>query len=160
MMWGSPAAIGQEVGVPFVADMPDDEAAEEIVETVKLGGEDNAPTMQEGVEQAASYEHAADPDSPTNVETSGAAQDESTLDALKPTTSASDPTVHDPSRVAYATNRKNARTMSLTVPGPRGIIRIAALRRNGCAIPGCSWVSRSGENPASSRPRQSAGENF
>lgn len=136
MMWGSPAAIGQEVGVPFVADMPDDEAAEEIVETVKLGGEDNAPTMQEGVEQAASYEHAADPDSPTNVETSGAAQDESTLDALKPTTSASDPTVHDPSRVAYATNRKNARTMSLTVPGPRGIIS----DRNGLVM-ACSEVA-------------------
>lgn len=122
--------------MPFVEDMPDDEAAEEIVETVKLGGEDNAPTMQEGVEQAASYEHAADPDSPTNVETSGTTQDETTLDALKPTTSASDPTVHDPSRVAYATNRKNARTMSLTVPGPRGIIS----DRNGLVM-ACSEVA-------------------
>lgn len=136
MMWGNPAAIGQEGGVPFVADMPDDEAAEEIVETVKLGGEDRAPSMQEGVEQAESYEKTVDPDSPLNAETGGAAQDETGLDALKPTTSVNDPTVHDPSRVAYATNRRNARTMSLTVPGPRGIIS----DRNGLVM-ACSEVA-------------------
>ncbi len=136
MMWGNPAAIGQEGGVPFVADMPDDEAAEEIVETVKLGGEDRAPSMQEGVEQAESYEKTVDPDSPLNAETGSAAQDETGLDTLKPTTSVNDPTVHDPSRVAYATNRKNARTMSLTVPGPRGIIS----DRNGLVM-ACSEVA-------------------
>ncbi len=133
---GSPFAVGQEGGVPFVADMPDDEAAEEIVETVKLGGEDRAPSMQEGVEQAESYEKTVDPDSPLNAETGGAAQDETGLDALKPTTSVNDPTVHDPSRVAYATNRRNARTMSLTVPGPRGIIS----DRNGLVM-ACSEVA-------------------
>ncbi|MEE1266880.1 MAG: penicillin-binding transpeptidase domain-containing protein [Akkermansia sp.] len=138
MMIGAPAALGQEGGVPFIADMPDDEAAEEIVETVKLGGEDNAPTMQEGVEQAESYEKTADPDSPVHVETGtdAAAQDETGLDSLKPTTAVTDPTVHDPSRVAYATNRKNARTMSLTVPGPRGIIS----DRNGLVM-ACSEVA-------------------
>ena len=134
----TPAAMGQEGGVPFIEDMPDDEAAEEIVETVKLGGEDSAPTMQEGVEQAESYEKTADPDSPVHVETGSdaASQDETGLDSLKPTTAVTDPTVHDPSRVAYATNRKNARTMSLTVPGPRGIIS----DRNGLVM-ACSEVA-------------------
>ena len=136
MMWGSPAAVGQEGGVPFVADMPDDEAAEEIVETVKLGGEDRVPAMEEGVGQAESYEKTVDPDSPLHAETGNAAQDETGLDSLKPTTSVNDPTVHDPSRVAYATNRKNARTMSLTVPGPRGIIS----DRNG-QVMACSEVA-------------------
>ena len=46
MVMVAPAVLGQQGGVPFIADMPDDEAAEEIVETVKLGGEDSAPTMQ------------------------------------------------------------------------------------------------------------------
>ncbi|MBR5888986.1 MAG: hypothetical protein IKY92_02975 [Akkermansia sp.] len=138
LMMCSPAALGQEGGVPFIADLPDDEAAEEIVETVKLGGEDKAPTMQEGVELAESYEKTADPDSPVHVETGGdaASQDETGLDSLKPTTAVTDPTVHDPSRVAYATNRKNARTMSLTVPGPRGIIS----DRNGLVM-ACSEVA-------------------
>ena len=143
MSLGAPAAVGQEAapaveagGVPFVEDMPDDEAAEEIVETVKLGGEDHAPAMQEGVGQAESYEQTADPDSPLHAETGGAQHDETGLDSLKPTTSVTDPTVHDPSRVAYATNRKNARTMSLTVPGPRGIIS----DRNG-QVMACSEVA-------------------
>lgn len=131
-----PAALGQDGGVPFVVDMPDDEAAEEIVETVKLGGEDRVPAMQEGVEQAESYEQTADPDSPVHAETGAATQDETVLDSLKPTTAVADPSVHDPSRVAYATNRKNARTMSLTVPGPRGIIS----DRNGMVM-ACSEVA-------------------
>ncbi|MBR2144012.1 MAG: hypothetical protein IJ956_00640 [Akkermansia sp.] len=49
MILGTPLALGQEGVTPYVEDMPDDEAAEEIVETVKLGGEDRAPGMQEGV---------------------------------------------------------------------------------------------------------------
>lgn len=143
MSLAAPAAVGQEAapaveagGVPFVEDMPDDEAAEEIVETVKLGGEEHAPTMQEGVGQAESYEQTADPDSPVHVETGGAQSDETGLESLKPTASVTDPTVHDPSRVAYAINRRNARTMSLTVPGPRGIIS----DRNGLVM-ACSEVA-------------------
>ena len=133
---GSPYAFGQEGAVPFVADMPDDEAAEEIVETVKLGGEDRVPAMEEGVGQAESYEETVDPDSPLHVETGTAAQEDPGLDTLKPTASANDPSVHDPSRVAYAVNRRNARTMSLTVPGPRGIIS----DRNG-QVMACSEVA-------------------
>ncbi|MBR3944125.1 MAG: hypothetical protein IKK15_03405 [Akkermansia sp.] len=143
MSLGAPAAVGQEGapaaeagGVPFVEDMPDDEAAEEIVETVKLGGEDRVPAMQEGVGQAESYEQTADPDSPLHAETGADRHDETGLDLLKPTTAVTDPTVHDPSRVAYATNRRNARTMSLTVPGPRGIIS----DRNGLVM-ACSEVA-------------------
>ncbi|MBR2314311.1 MAG: hypothetical protein IKA55_05580 [Akkermansia sp.] len=146
MSFSAPAATGQEAAqpageagvIPFVEDMPDDEMAEEIVETVKLGGEDRAPSIQEGVEQAESYEKTVDPDSPVNVETgtNAATQDETGVDALKPTASVTDPSVHDPSRVAYAVNRKNARTMSLTVPGPRGII----CDRNG-QVMACSEVA-------------------
>ncbi len=143
MSLGAPAAVGQEGapaaeagGVPFVEDMPDDEVAEEIVETVKLGGEDRVPAMQEGVGQAESYEQTADPDSPLHAETGADRHDETGLDSLKPTTAVTDPTVHDPSRVAYATNRRNARTMSLTVPGPRGIIS----DRNGLVM-ACSEVA-------------------
>ena len=138
MMMGTPATLGQQGGVPFIEDMPDDEAAEEIVETVKLGGEDKAPTMQEGVGEAETYDKTADPDSPLHAQTSTdqPAQDETGMGSLKPTTAVTDPTVHDPSRVAYATNRKNARTMSLTVPGPRGIIS----DRNGLVM-ACSEVA-------------------
>ena len=133
---GSHFAFGQEGAVPFVADMPDDEAAEEIVETVKLGGEDRVPAMEEGVGQAESYEQTVATDSPLNVEVGGATQADSGLDTLKPTASVTDPSVHDPSRVAYASNRRNARTMSLTVPGPRGIIS----DRNG-QVMACSEVA-------------------
>lgn len=109
------------------AAMPDDAEAvpadevEETVETVKLGGEDKT-TVQEGVQQAESYEDTVAPDSPTNVEIGGGGGEEVTTPPLKTDEEVMDPTVHDPSRVAYASTRPNARTMSLTVPGPRGLI--------------------------------------
>ena len=141
MMISVPVALGQESApaagdMPFVADMPDDEAAEEIVETVKLGGEDRVPAMEEGVGEAESYEQTADPEAAVDSEIGSSPHDETGLDALKPTESVTDPSVHDPSRVAYATNRRNARTMSLTVPGPRGIIS----DRNG-KVMACSEVA-------------------
>ena len=108
------------------AAMPDDAEAipademEETVETVKLGGEEKT-TVQEGVQQAESYESTVAPDSPTNVEIGGTTDTEATP-PLKTDEEVMDPTVHDPSRVAYAATRPNARTMSLTVPGPRGLI--------------------------------------
>ncbi len=108
------------------AAMPDDAEAipadevEETVETVKLGGEEKT-TVQEGVQQAESYEDTVAPDSPTNVEIGGSTDTEATP-PLKTDEEVMDPTVHDPSRVAYAATRPNARTMSLTVPGPRGLI--------------------------------------
>lgn len=108
--------------------VPGEAEVEDVVETVKLGGEDKLPHVTGGVGQAESYEQTADPDSPVNVELSGT---EPVLESDVPVRitelAEEDPTVHDPSRVAYATTRPNARTMSLTVPGPRGLI----IDRNG-----------------------------
>lgn len=97
---------------------------EEVVETVHLGGEDNVPSQQEGVQQAESYEQTADPDSPLNVEIGDTSADDevSATPELKAVVSVDEVAEHDPSRVAYARTRRNARTMSLTVPGPRGLI--------------------------------------
>lgn len=109
--------------VPPVGAEPAADEMEETVETVKLGGEDRVPAMQEGVEQADEYEKTADPNSPTRVDVGTSVGDETVaLEPLKSDAEVADPTIHDPSRVAYATTRRNARTMSLTVPGPRGLI--------------------------------------
>lgn len=101
-------------------------ADDHIVETVKLGGED-AVTEIGGVEQAGSYEETvAEEEEETSATKVDVAAPQASKDSfMKPLTDdqvADDPSVHDPSRVTYATTRRNARTMSLTVPGPRGII--------------------------------------
>jgi len=103
--------------------LPADED-EGIVETVKLGGEDKVPDAAEGVEQADAYERTAAPDSPLNVDIGPAAPQQPERNPAKPivTETDLDPTVHDPSREAYAVTRKNSRTLSMTVPGPRGCI--------------------------------------
>lgn len=115
-------AASADVPQDAVADSAEDQ--EEVVETVRLGGEDSVPAQQEGVGQADAYEETADPDSPMNVEinhdtpatTPGAAPQN------KPVVVTDEMSEHDPSRLAYARTRRNARTMSLTVPGPRGLI--------------------------------------
>ncbi len=134
MVCCTPAVMGQEAVVPYIEDIPDDELAEEIVETVKLGGEDAAPSIQEGVEQADSYEKTVDPDSPVNVETG--VTEEAGVDSLKSGEGSASDAGPDPSRISYAVNRRNARTMSMTVPGPRGIIS----DRNG-QVMACSEVA-------------------
>lgn len=122
------------------AAMPDDAEAipadevEGTVETVKLGGEDKT-TVHEGVQKADSYEDTASPDSPTRVEVDSASEPDA-APPLKSSEEVMDPTVHDPSHVAYASTRPNARTMSLTVPGPRGLIT----DRNGHVM-ACSEVA-------------------
>ncbi len=146
MLWcvGGVAAAQETAPPTDVAETPveateeivvAEDEMEETVETVKLGGEDRIPEPQEGVEQADSYEHTADPNSPLNVEIGG---DTAIIsNEQRPLiTAEEDPTVHDPSRVAYATTRRNARTMSLTVPGPRGLIT----DRNG-HIMACSEIA-------------------
>ncbi|MDO4954622.1 MAG: penicillin-binding transpeptidase domain-containing protein [Akkermansia sp.] len=96
---------------------------EETVETVKLGGEDRMPSIQEGVGEAEAYDRTAAPNAPTNVRTQEAEADPGAAGMpLKDTEAVLDMSSPDPSRVAYAGTRKNARTMSLTVPGPRGLI--------------------------------------
>lgn len=110
-------------------EMPQDDYAEtvdeDVVETVNLGGEDNVQDGGGGVGQADSYEQTADPDSPLNVNTEGIGSDDDTpvvAPGIKPVVPVDDVAEHDPSRVAYARTRRNARTMSLTIPGPRGLI--------------------------------------
>ncbi len=139
---------GAQQAAPVVQGFADDDLAEpvspdevqEVVETVKLGGEDQVPALQEGVEQAESYENTVGPDSPQDVVTTGpAAEAEAVSSAPVVDDSADlaeDPSVHDPSRVAYAVNRRNARNIALEVPGPRGLIT----DRNGLVM-ACSEVA-------------------
>ncbi len=137
------------LALPAIAQQPfaDDDLAEpitpdevqDVVETVKLGGEDKVPALQEGVEKADTYEHTAGPDSPLEVSTAGEGPAETMPVAPVVDDSAAaveDPSVHDPSRVAYAVNRRNARNIALEVPGPRGLIT----DRNGL-IMACSEIA-------------------
>lgn len=139
-LWSTDRAAAQSLPEEVTAVEDTDptvtaDEVEETVETVRLGGEDRIPEPQEGVQQADSYEQNADPNSPLNVEIGNVAEEEN-LPAPTPIVTEEDPTVHDPSRVAYATTRRNARTMSLTVPGPRGLIT----DRNGLVM-ACSEVA-------------------
>ncbi len=133
-------AVSPRVGA--LPGLPDDDVAvpadeeEEIVETVRLGGEDKVPAPEEGVQQADSYEQTADPDSPVHVEIGSDEVVMPDVGIPRTVVSEEDPSVHDPSRVAYAQTRRNARTMSLTVPGPRGLIT----DRNGQVL-ACSEVA-------------------
>lgn len=113
---GGPQPLpGEDVAVP---------ADDEIVETVRLGGEESVTEIG-GVEQADSYEEtvAEEEDGATQVDTTAPKETkDSFIKPLADDQVADDPSVHDPSRVTYASTRRNARTMSLAVPGPRGII--------------------------------------
>lgn len=99
----------------------DDEYAEEVVETVQLGGEGGGTAHQEGVQQADTYDAFSSgivTDPSITLPGTEAAEDKSVPGGALNLT----PPENDPSRVAYPTTRKNARTMSLTVPAPRGLI--------------------------------------
>lgn len=119
-------AEAQEVSaIELAQDDYAETVEEDVVETVNLGGEDNVQDGRGGVGQADSYEQTADPDSPLNVITGGADGEEDAhvvAPGIKPVVPVDDVAEHDPSRVAYARTRRNARTMSLTIPGPRGLI--------------------------------------
>lgn len=111
---------------------------DEIVETVRLGGED-ANQGVGGVDQADSYEESVgddEDDSPTRVDVTPTTSETEEYVPLQDDMKADDPSVQDPSRVTYARTRRNARTMSLAVPGPRGIIS----DRNGLVM-ACSEVA-------------------
>ena len=106
-----PTAEAQSAVVP---EMVQDDYAEtvdeqeEVVETVKLGGEDNAAVMQGGVQQADAYEQTADPESPLNVNINHDGADETPVGTteVKPVVTVDEVAEHDPSRVAYARTRK------------------------------------------------------
>ncbi len=115
-----------------------EDVVEDVVETVKLGGEDRQPAQQEGVGQADAYQETADPDSPVHVEVGegGHAPIPAPVTPVVDGEAVEDPSVHDPSRVAYPVNRRNARNIALEVPGPRGMIT----DRNGLVM-ACSEVA-------------------
>lgn len=137
-----PAAAqqGTQAAPPVVQGLVNDAVAEDVddaVETVKLGGEDRIPDLQQGVDVSDTDAVIPEsPDSPTHVDVGVTGAGETILMPLKPDSAVTDPTIHDPSRVAYANTRRNARTMSLTVPGPRGVIT----DRNGVVM-ACSEVA-------------------
>lgn len=113
-------AAGQGVDVAPAEGTPaaaEEDAAEEVVQTVQLGGEENVSAEQEGVQKAGDYDYTPQVDSPFDGETDTVGSNEqadATADRL--------PSENDPSRIAYPVTRRNARTMSLTVPAPRGLI--------------------------------------
>lgn len=134
--WAQSVRAGGTPAVPAANAPATAEDVDDAVETVKLGGEDRIPDLEQGVQQDDAATVPDAPDSPTNVGVGGTAAADETLTPLKPTAAVTDPSVHDPSRVAYAGTRRNARTMSLTVPGPRGVIT----DRNGFVM-ACSEVA-------------------
>lgn len=124
--WKAPAQSPQPVG--SVVTIPDDVDAvavdeeENVVETVKLGGEDRVPAQEQGVQQQDADNTIVDPTSPLRVDALPEELPTHTPGEGVPLEITNDPSIHDPSRVAYACTRKNARTMSLTIPAPRGMI--------------------------------------
>lgn len=110
-------AAGQDAA-PSATMAPEEEFSDEVVETVRLGGEGNVQAEQAGVQRADDYDHTAEIDSPYDGETGTVGSTDET--PVSPTDNLV--TDNDPSRIAYPVTRRNARTMSLTVPAPRGLI--------------------------------------
>ncbi len=102
-----------------------EEEEEGIVETVKLGGEgleqQAAGAVQEAEPQVAMPQSLEDVGNEEDVKISPPS---SSLPPapIKDDKQTANPSLLDPSRVAYAATRRNARTMSLSVPAPRGMI--------------------------------------
>ena len=110
-------AAGQDAAPP-VTMAPEEEFSDEVVETVRLGGEGNVHAEQSGVQRADDYEYTTEADSPYDSETGPVGS----TDETPVSSTENSVTENDPSRVAYPVTRRNARTMSLTVPAPRGLI--------------------------------------
>lgn len=134
-MWWKGSCVGLALAaLPLHAQdaldaMPDDVEAvaadeeEDVVETVRLGGEDRVTDQIQGVQQDdQTVSPMLDPSSPLRVDTSQEPLPVPGVGEGKPIEISNDPSVHDPSRVAFASTRPNARTMSLTIPAPRGLI--------------------------------------
>ena len=125
--WAALPLLAQE-DVSAGGGLPDDMEAvaadeeEDVVETVKLGGEDRVPDQVQGVEQTESVNPLLDPNSPLRVDVVQEPLPPPGVGDGRPIETSNDPSVHDPSRVAFASTRRNARTMSLTIPAPRGLI--------------------------------------
>lgn len=121
--------FAQEPKELVAVELSDEE--EQIVETVKLGGEDRNSKLSQGVQRAQSYQQIEDKAAldlrKIKLDDAQFAQQIPLPIQLE---NARDPSVHDPSREAYAITRRNARTMSLALPAPRGLIT----DRNGEAL--------------------------
>lgn len=113
--------------VPADDDIPiAQEVEEDIVETVRLGGEKESASGT-GEQEGVSY--APDADEPTGSLSSRIPAPPLILpsaDQSKPL----DSSAFDPSRETFSTTRKNARTMSMTIPAPPGQIT----DRNGISL--------------------------
>ncbi len=112
-----------DISIQETIDQQDE--TEEIIETVRLGGEnEESERANQGVSLAEEYTPTAedndDPESlqppPPTLPAVNNAQ------AVVDDTVSDDPSIHDPSRVAYAQTRLKARTMSMSIPAPRGLI--------------------------------------
>ena len=115
-----PPAVDED-GIPIAREVDD-----EIVETVKLGGEKKDSTAS-GEAEGVSNE----PDVDTAVSTPGVYIPAPPI-ILPPTDNSKpvDSSAFDPSRETYASTRKNARTMSMLIPAPAGQIT----DRNGISL--------------------------
>lgn len=59
--WGQAAELTPD---SIAEALPNDDVAEEVVETVQLGGEENVSADQEGVQKAEEYDHTPDAETP------------------------------------------------------------------------------------------------
>ncbi len=107
---------------------PSDEE-QEAVETVKLGGEDRAQKLQEGVGEAEGYTATPDSQPAGGIQLPSSSEEAplpdlgaGTARPVQDDTEVGMPSMNDPSHVAFAQTRRNARTMSLSVPATRGVI--------------------------------------
>ena len=133
-----PVSEAQQVAAQEAVVEAGGDDQEEVVETVHLGGEELNDGVGEGVGPAEEYEQTIAPDSPVHVDTGNEVGGTPDIaePSIRPVPATDNVAEHDPSRVAYARTRRNARTMSLTVPGPRGLIT----DRNGEVL-ACSEVA-------------------
>ena len=109
-------AVGQDAA-PLATMAPEGEVSDDVVD-VQVARENDVNADEAGVQRAEAYEHTPEVDSPYDSENEPVGStDESTGTSKDSLT-----TENDPSRIAYPETRRNARTMSLTVPAPRGLI--------------------------------------
>ena len=111
----------RDMGAVADTDLPADEE-EGVVETIMLGGEDRVVDQAQGVQQDDQPRVIPTPDSPLLPDTIPDPLPLPGIGEGKPIETSNDPSVHDPSRVAFATTRPNARTLSILIPAPRGLI--------------------------------------
>jgi len=100
---------------------------EGVVETVKLGGEDqNETLLPEGVASADAYDEVAmvvEEDEDQISAKKMIKDDDQAMPIIDDSPAGTvDTSYFDPSRITHANTRRNARTMSLSVPAPRGMI--------------------------------------